>query len=77
MNMPEYQPDRLDIDKLVHMKEESGIYYTIHLPEEFNIANFNDSVRTAYETIFVDTVELAKKLKAPILNMHMNLGVFF
>jgi len=77
MNLPEYQPDRIDIEKLVYIQEKSNIFYTLHLPEEFDIANFNENVRNVYVRIFKDSVKIAKILNAPIINVHMNLGVYF
>ena len=41
MNFPEYQTDRLeDTAKLIALAEEADIYYTIHLDENLNIADF-------------------------------------
>jgi len=77
MNMPEYQPDKIELDRLIYLKDKYNIFYTIHLPEEFDIANFNKYVRDAYEKIFKDTVELAAGLNCPVINMHMNSGVYF
>lgn len=79
MNLPEYQPDRIELDKLLYLKEsnENKLFYTIHLPEEFDIANFNRDVCAAYEKIFKDTVRLAAALHSPVINMHMNTGVYF
>lgn len=77
MNLPEYQPKQIDVEKLKHLKEQYNVFYTIHLPEEFDIANFNSDINNAYKKIFVDTVAIAKQLECPILNMHMNAGVYF
>lgn len=77
MNLPEYQPNRIDVDKLKYLKDRNKIFYTIHLPEEFDIGNFNDDIKSAYEKIFNDTVMIAKSLNTPIINMHMNMGVYF
>jgi sugar phosphate isomerase/epimerase len=77
MSMPEYQADRMEPDKLIYLKEKYNIFYTIHLPEEFDIANINKDVRAAYLKLFTDTVRIAAQLKCPILNMHMNTGVYF
>ena len=46
MNFPEYQLDRLESwEEFYRPAEESGIYYTIHLDENLNIADFNPLVR--------------------------------
>lgn len=77
MNLPEYQPNRIDIEKFNYLKGKSNVFYTIHLPEELDIANFNEDIRSAYEKIFADSVTIAKELSIPIINMHMNVGVYF
>ena len=88
MNFPEYQVDRLEqVDELIKTAENAGIYYTIHLDENLNIADFNSLVTGAYLETVRRTVEVAKKLlplrdrfgdrtQPLILNMHMNHGIF-
>ena len=88
MNFPEYQTDRLeDTETLLCLAEEAGIYYTIHLDENLNIADFNRLVSDAYLETVRRSVEAAKKLlrlrerfgsgSRPLtLNMHMHHGIF-
>jgi sugar phosphate isomerase/epimerase len=77
MNLPQYQPSSIDSKILKRLKESKGIFYTIHLPEEFDCANFNKDVRNSYKKIFMETVKIAKDLSVPIINMHLNQGVYF
>ena len=53
MNFPEYQVDRLEqTDELVRIAEQHHLYYTVHLDENLNIADFNPLVTKAYlETV--------------------------
>ena len=45
MNFPEYQIDIIeDIDWFYKKADEEGIYYTIHLDENLNVADFNPLV---------------------------------
>lgn len=88
MNFPEYQTDRLeDTDRLINMADRAGIYYTIHLDENLNIADFNQLVSEAYLETVRRTIDAAKKLiilrdrygdsRQPlVLNMHMNHGIY-
>lgn len=88
MNFPEYQVDRLEhIDPLVKIAEQAGIYYTIHLDENLNIADFNRLVSNAYLETVRRSIAVAKKLlflrdqygdsSQPFtLNMHMNHGIY-
>ena len=88
MNFPEYQVDGLEqTEALNRIAERHHIYYTIHLDENLNIADFNPLVTRAY----LETVRraiLAAKALLPLrdqygepgqpltLNMHMHHGIF-
>ena len=88
MNFPEYQIDKLEkTDEFIEAARETGIYYTIHLDEKLNIADFNPLVTEAYLETVRRTIEVARKLlplrdaygdkSQPItLNMHMEHGIF-
>ena len=88
MNFPEYQLSCLEEpDALIHAAEGAGIYFTIHLDENLNIADFNPLVTGAYLETVRRSVEAAKKLlclrdrfgdiSQPLtLNMHMHHGIF-
>jgi len=88
MNFPEYQVDCLEqTDAMLRMAERAGIYYTIHLDENLNIADFNHLVSEAYLETVQRTIEVTKKLlclrdqygdsSQPLtLNMHMHHGIY-
>ena len=88
MNFPEYQLDKMEnVDWFYKNVDEAGIYYTIHLDENMNIADFNPLVREAYLETTRRTIEVAKqfvtlknkhgKKEQPfILNMHMHHGIY-
>ena len=88
MNFPEYQVPKLeDTEHLIGVAEKEGIYYTIHLDENLNIADFNRLVSDAYLETVRRTIEVAKKLiflrdkygdsSQPLtINMHMHHGIF-
>ena len=88
MNFPEYQIDKIEnVEYFINKADEVGIYYTIHLDENLNVAEFNPLVREAYIETVRRTIEVVKKLveiknkygnkQQPLtLNMHMNHGIF-
>ncbi len=88
MNFPEYQVDSLeDTDRLIRTAEEYGIYYTVHLDENLNPADFNPLVSRAWLETVRRAVGAAKRLLClrdrfgdrgqPLtLNMHMNHGIY-
>ena len=87
MNFPEYQVEGLEkTDELLKAAEWARIYYTIHLDENLNIADFNQLVTDAYLETVRRSILAAKKLlvlrdrfgdrsQPMILNMHMNHGI--
>ncbi len=88
MNFPEYQTDRLEeTDELLDLADRFRLYYTIHLDENLNIADFNRIVTDAYLETVRRTIGVGKKLLClrdrygdpaqPLpLNMHMNHGIY-
>ena len=87
MNFPEYGTDALEqTGRLLRIAEQAGIYYTIHLDENLNIAEFNRLVADAWLETVRRCILAAKKLlclrdrfgdrsQPLILNMHMNHGI--
>lgn len=88
MNLPEYQVDELEqTDRLMELADKAGIYYTIHLDENLNIADFNRLVSDAYLETVRRSIEVTKALlplrdsygdaSQPLtLNMHMHHGIY-
>lgn len=88
MNFPEYQIDKLeDVSLFYQAADNHEIYYTIHLDENLNIADFNPLVRDAYLETVRRTIEVAKQFvplknkygldkQALTINMHMHHGIF-
>ena len=87
MNFPEYQLAHLEKTALlIDSAEKAGVYYTIHLDENLDIADFNPLVTDAYLETVRRAVSVAKELiplrdhygdrSQPLtLNMHMNHGI--
>lgn len=88
MNFPEYQIDKLEhTDQFYQAADDAGIYYTIHLDENLNIADFNPLIANAYLETVKRAIETAKKwiplrnqygLKSQplVINMHMHHGIY-
>lgn len=77
MNLPQYQPHAINPHALNRLAEQYEISYTIHLDENLNISDFNLHVAEAYRRTVLETIELAKAIHAPLLNMHLSRGVYF
>lgn len=88
MNFPEYQINKIeDVETFFKRADEAGIFYTLHLDENLNVADFNPLVREAYLETVRRTIETAKHFvklkdkygnkKQPLtINMHMHHGIF-
>ena len=77
MNLPQYQLNNLEnIDELKRIKERFGLSYTVHLDENLNISDFNPLIASAYVKTVERVIAVAKKMDIPILNMHMNHGIY-
>ena len=78
INLPQYQLNHLEkIEELKGLKDKYQLFYTIHFDENLNVSDFNPLVAKAYMETVERTIQVAKKLEIPILNMHMNHGVHF
>ena len=77
MNLPQYQTDQIDPDRLGKICENYNIYFTIHLDENLNPGDFNPYIAQAYQRTADAAIQLAKRLEMPVLNMHLSRGVYF
>ena len=77
MNLPQFQMDHIQIELYQDIARRYGIYYTLHLDENMNPCDFNSLVREAYLQTAIKTIERAKCLQAPVINMHLHHGVNF
>ena len=79
MNLPQYQTQALrdDLDKYRSLAAETGVFFTLHLDENLNFADFNPLVREAYRQTTAEAIRLAKELQMPVVNLHMPRGVYF
>ena len=58
MNFPACQAQRLDPQLLYHLRREYGIFFTLHLPEEFDPFTFAEPVRRAWMDVLQDALTL-------------------
>lgn len=74
MNFPQYQLGTMDAQQLRRIARQYGVFYTLHLDDNMNVADFNPAVAKAWQDTVVGAVELAKTLEIPVLNMHLSMG---
>lgn len=76
MSFPQYCADSLDVTALKKLCSDTGVGYTIHADEMLNPFDFNPKVSGAYFEVMRDTIRGAKELSAPIINLHLQKGVY-
>lgn len=77
MNLPQFQNDVIDVDFFKGIAQMHGVYYTIHMDEQFDFACLNSRIADSYIATMIDTISLAKKMSVPVINMHLASGVYF
>ena len=77
MNLPMYQAGNMNVNQLSKLSEKYSIDYTIHLEEKLNPFDFNELTAAAYRETVLKTIEIAKRISVPVLNMHLAGGVYF
>jgi len=77
MNLPGYQPERMDERSLFEARERYGVAFTLHLDENLNVCDINPLVSKAYTQTALWAIDLAKRHGMPVLNMHLPNGVYF
>jgi sugar phosphate isomerase/epimerase len=75
-NFPWYQLDAIEPDYYNELGRQYNIFYTIHLEEELNVCGYNKEVTRAYLDTVRTAIELAKKIAAPVINMHLASGIY-
>ena len=77
LNLPGYQPGRVDAAEIRRVREAYGVELTLHLDENLNLFEFNPMVADAWKETLLSNIALAKQIGAKVLNMHFNRGVVF
>lgn len=76
MSFPQYQPNNLDASILRDITKKDNIFFTIHADEMLNPFDFNPVVSNCYFDVMKDTINFAKQIGAPVINMHLLKGVY-
>ncbi len=76
MSFPQYQPHMLSVTEAKRIAEKYGVFYTIHADELLNPFDFNPVVCDAYFEVMKNTIQFAKALSIPVINMHLQRGVY-
>ena len=76
MNFPACRADKLDVQALQELKSKYGIFFTIHMEEDFDPFSFNQAVRGAWLESMKRVLDVAQAIDAPVVNMHLAKGIY-
>lgn len=74
MNFPYNTIDNLDAVYIKKLQKENNIFFTMHMPDDADIASFYEQVRMGYVKLFSDTIKWCEKSGVKLLNMHLCQG---
>lgn len=77
MNMPQFCPESIEPVEIRRISKETGITFTLHLPEETDLATFHDTVRLGHMERCKEAILWAGKSGIKLINLHINNGVYF
>ncbi|MCK4850563.1 MAG: sugar phosphate isomerase/epimerase [Phycisphaerae bacterium] len=77
MNCPAYNPQSLGAERLSQLNRETGVGFTLHLPEEIDLASFQPSIRQGHFSCCKEAIAWAGEAGISIVNLHLNSGVYF
>ena len=79
MNLPRFQIDVLEreLEAYRRLAAQTGVFFTLHLDENLDFADFNPLVRRAWLETAARAISIAKALEMPVVNLHMPQGVHF
>lgn len=77
MNVPAFCPAALPAARLRELGAETGLAFTLHLPEETDLASFHPAVRRGHLEGCLEAVRWAADAGMALVNLHLSPGVYF
>jgi len=77
MNLPFNLLENLDAKLVKILQKDSGIGFTLHLPDELDLAHFDSSIREGNVNCCRKAIEWAYDARVDLINLHINKGTYF
>jgi sugar phosphate isomerase/epimerase len=77
LNMPYCFPENLPSEKLDRLTRETGTYFTLHMPDDFDLGSLHENVRKGTLERSLEAVEWAGQAGIRLMNFHINPGIYF
>lgn len=76
LSFPQHHSNHCNVDLMRSIADRYGIFYTFHADEQMNLFDFDDRVSECYLNILREDIRLALAVGAPLINLHLLLGVY-
>ena len=76
MNFPYNMINNIKPIYLRNLILNNNIEFTMHMPDDADIASFYDDVGQGYLKLFIDTIKWASEADIKLLNMHITKGAY-
>lgn len=76
MNIPQFCPESIEPTEIKRISKETGIEFTLHLPEETGLATFHEAVRLGHAERCKEAALWAGQSGIRRINLHINNGVY-
>ena len=76
LTFPWFQSDRIDAGRLVELKEQYGVGYTLHFHDQLNPFDFSPELRRGSLDNVLYGIDLAGRIGADRITMHMIRGTY-
>ena len=77
MNMPEFCPESLPAKAIRDCRKRTGLDFTIHMPDDTDLASFHDPIREGHVARFGETARWAAESGSKLINLHLSPGIYF
>lgn len=77
MNLPYCMPENISSKKLLKIKKEYNVEFTLHFPEDIDFGHFYEEVRQANIRLFKLIASWGNEFGVEKINIHLNPGIYF
>lgn len=77
MNIPEFCHETLSSELVRNLSARESIEFTLHLPEEIDLASFHPAIRQAHMARCLEAIRWAHEAGICLINMHIHSGIYF
>ena len=77
MNMPYCHPSNLEASRLREITEDTGVLFTLHMPDELDVGSLYPSIRGGNLQTCLDALGWGAEAGICLMNLHLYPGIYF